>query len=89
MRAQAGQVDEAVDRAQQVVGRNVTLQAELVEQRLLHHRPLAHHRHVLPFHGRTESGLQTASNADFFNGIGAKLMSALPPRVRPLSAEAV
>ena len=42
--ADAGQVDEAIDRAQQVIRRDVPLQAELVEQRLLHHRPLAHHR---------------------------------------------
>ena len=46
MRAHAGQVDEPVDRAQQVIGRHVPLEAELVEQRFLHHRPLAHHRQV-------------------------------------------
>ena len=51
MRADARQVDEAVDRAKQVVGRDVPLQAELVEQRLLHHRPFAHHRLNLPLQG--------------------------------------
>ncbi len=48
MRSQSGQIDEAVDRAQQVIGRNMTLDAELVEQRFLHHRPLAHHQLNLP-----------------------------------------
>jgi hypothetical protein len=45
--ADAGQVDEAVDRAQRVVGRDMPPQAELVEQRLLQHRPLARHRAAL------------------------------------------
>ena len=49
MRAQAGQVDEAIKRAQQVVARDMAFEAELVEQRLLHHRPLAHHRRILQF----------------------------------------
>ncbi|MBN9469795.1 MAG: hypothetical protein J0J10_13565, partial [Bosea sp.] len=49
---------------------DVTLQAELVEQRLLRHLPFAHHRAAL--HPRTtESGLHTRGNDDFFNGIGA------------------
>ncbi|MBN9467311.1 MAG: hypothetical protein J0J10_00935, partial [Bosea sp.] len=49
--------------------RDVTLQAELVEQRLLRHLPFAHHRAAL--HPRTtESGLHTRGNDDFFNGIG-------------------
>ena len=34
----------AVDRPQQVIRRYVVLDAEAVEQRFLHHRPLAHHR---------------------------------------------
>ena len=46
MLARSGQIDEPVDRAQQVIGRHVPLEAELVEQRLLRHRPLAHHRLV-------------------------------------------
>ena len=55
-----------------MIGRNVTLDAELVEQRLLHHRPLAHHRLNLSCSRKTESGLQTASNSDFFNTIRQK-----------------
>ncbi|MCZ8042353.1 MAG: hypothetical protein O9330_07735, partial [Beijerinckiaceae bacterium] len=45
------------------------LQAELVEQRLLCHLSLAHHRAALRPR-TTESGLQTRGNDDFFNGIG-------------------
>ena len=43
MLANARQVDEPVDRAQQMIRRNMPLQVEAVEQRLLRHRPLAHH----------------------------------------------
>jgi hypothetical protein len=41
------QLDEAVDRAQQVIGGNVLLQAEAVEQRLLPDLPPAHHGRAL------------------------------------------
>jgi hypothetical protein len=37
------QIDEAIDRAQQVIGRHMALQAEAVEQRLLPDLPLAYH----------------------------------------------
>ena len=73
MQSQAGQVDKTIDRAQQVIGRNVTLEAELVEQRLLHHRPLAHHRLNLLLSRKTESVLQDRFNPDFFNTIGHDL----------------
>lgn len=43
MRADAGKIDEAVDRPQQVLRRNMPLQAELVEQRPLRHCSFAHH----------------------------------------------
>jgi hypothetical protein len=42
------QIDEAVDLAQEVIVRDMTLKAEAVEQRLLHHPPFAHHRPNLP-----------------------------------------
>ena len=41
--AQPGAVDEAVDAPQQVIGRDVVLEPELIEQALLHHETLAHH----------------------------------------------
>jgi hypothetical protein len=52
-------------RSRSLVGRDVTIDAELVEQRFLHHGPLAHHHFVLPTPGTTESELHTDSNADF------------------------
>lgn len=47
LRAQARQILDPVDRAQKVIGRDVPLQAELVEQRFLRHPPLAHHHAAL------------------------------------------
>ena len=47
VRPQARQVDNAVDRAEKMIGWNVPLQAELVEQRLLRNPPLAHHAAAL------------------------------------------
>jgi hypothetical protein len=44
MRPNFGQVDETVDPAQHMTVGDVPLQAEAIEQRLLHHPPLAHHR---------------------------------------------
>src|ERR1700722_15066207 len=44
MRSNLGQVDEPVDLAQQMTIGDVPLETEAVEQRLLHHATLAHHR---------------------------------------------
>ncbi|MGB3796517.1 MAG: hypothetical protein WA957_09480 [Alteraurantiacibacter sp.] len=44
MIAEAIQIDEPVDRPQQMIRRNMVLDAEAVKQRLLHHRSVAHHR---------------------------------------------
>jgi hypothetical protein len=41
-----GQVDEPVNRPQQVIGRHVPLQAEPAEQGRLRGRPLTYHQHV-------------------------------------------
>ncbi len=46
LRADIRQVDEPVDRTKQMIRRHMPFQAEVVEQRLLRHRPLAHHRPV-------------------------------------------
>jgi hypothetical protein len=40
---QPGAVDKAVDAPQQVIGRDMILEPECVEQALLHHETLAHH----------------------------------------------
>ena len=53
--ADAVQIDEPVNRAQQVIARHVILDAEAVKQRLLHHSPLAHHQHISRFAKITES----------------------------------
>src|SRR3546814_20743103 len=68
MLANGADVDEPVDRAQQVIRRDMVLEAEAVEQRLLHHRPLTHHQ-PSPAAGTTESDHQHDFNADFFNTI--------------------
>ena len=57
-------LDEAVDRAQQVVGRHMLLKAEAVEQSLLPDLPLAHHGRAL-LHRRTESALHRRLNGFF------------------------
>ncbi|GGH27632.1 hypothetical protein GCM10007036_36290 [Alsobacter metallidurans] len=42
----AGEIHEPVYAANEVISRDMSLQAELVEQRFLSHRPFAHHRVV-------------------------------------------
>lgn len=69
--SQARQIRNAVDGAEQMFGRDVPLQAELVEQRFLRYPPFAHHL-AASIPRMTESGLHTRSNADFFNEIRQK-----------------
>ena len=70
MLADIGEIDEPVYPAQQVIARHVILDAEAVEQRLLHHCPLAHHHIVSTCLRITESGLHAHRKREFFNGIG-------------------
>jgi hypothetical protein len=44
MRPQSREIDKTVDLAKQVIVGDMPLKAEAIEQRLLHHSPLAHHR---------------------------------------------
>ncbi len=67
--ADARQVHEPVDRAQQVICRHMPLQAEAVEQRLLRYRPLAHHRPVSAHLAKIESDQQHYCKTAFFNTI--------------------
>jgi hypothetical protein len=62
----------ALEKAKQVIRRHVPLEAELVKQRLLRHRPLTHHQPVSAFLADTESGRHNHFKTDFFNGIGRK-----------------
>lgn len=62
--------DHGVVEVDQSVVRHMSLEAELAEQRTLHHCALAHRQPLSP--SRTiESGLHVDSNANFFNTIGA------------------
>ena len=47
MRADLREINEAVDGANPVIGRDVAIQAELVKQGLLRHLPFAHHHAAL------------------------------------------
>lgn len=69
MIADIRQINEPINRPQQVITRHMISQTEPVKQRLLHHRPLAYHRCIPRFHGHTESHLYNAGKTDFFNTI--------------------
>jgi hypothetical protein len=69
--ADASEVDEPINRPQQMILRNVILKAEAVEQRFLHHRPLAHHLQS-PAARKTESDQYDDFNTEFFNTIRQK-----------------
>src|SRR6266581_4832882 len=55
MRPDLRKVDEPIDLAKQVIVRDMPLEAEAVEQRLLHQPPFAHHRKSPRFIEKTES----------------------------------
>ena len=70
--ADAAQVDEPVDLAQQVIHRDVSLHAARIEERLLRHRPLTHSSTRLPLPPRSESEESHRRKDEFFNSIGQK-----------------
>src|SRR5262245_54471653 len=51
MFADVGQVDEAVDRPEEMICRHMLLKAEAIEKLFLHHRPLTHHQPNLQLAG--------------------------------------
>jgi len=65
MRADLREIDEPVDGSRPMIGRHVTLQAELVEQRILRHLPLAHHRAALPSRERLNQDFTTSATPTF------------------------
>ena len=77
MLADVPQIDEPVDRAQQMIRRDMVLKAEAVEQRLLHHRPLTHHRPVSRFETSIESEHHDNFKREFFNTIDPLQTSGL------------
>ena len=64
MRSNLRKVDEPVDLAKQVIVRDMPLEAEAVEQRLLHHPPLTHDRPNL-LHPAEENQRRTPRSAEF------------------------
>ena len=48
MRADAGEIDKPVNRAQEMILRHERIEIELVKERALRHLPRSHHRQVLP-----------------------------------------
>ena len=82
MRSNLGKVDEPVDLAKQMIVRDMPLEAEPVEQRLLHHPPLAHHHENPKFIEKTKSEPESVTPSEFFNGIRQLLPSASGDTVR-------
>ncbi|HEX4077419.1 MAG TPA: hypothetical protein VHX61_00905 [Rhizomicrobium sp.] len=59
------QIDEAVDRPQHVIGRDMLFETETVEQCFLHHHPLAHHRPLSRFTDKVNQRAVTAASTSF------------------------
>jgi hypothetical protein len=53
------EIDEAIDGAQHVIGRNMVIQPKLIEQALLPNQPIAHHRRSLPIHSQANESAAT------------------------------
>jgi hypothetical protein len=68
MRSDAGQINEPINRPQQVVLGHMVLQRELVEQCRLRFLPRSHHRKSLPME-RIESATYASIKDKFFNKI--------------------
>jgi hypothetical protein len=69
MLAQPGAIDKAVDAPQEVIGRDVILEPELIEQALLHHQTLAHHGPILHQACPIRESRSAANHEEFFNEI--------------------
>lgn len=65
MRTDIREIDEAVYGTHSMINRDVTLQAELVEQRPLRHLPLAHHRAALQPRARLNQDFNTSATPTF------------------------
>ena len=65
MRAESRQVDDAVNRPEQMISWDVSLQAELVEQRFLRHPPFAHHPDAPPSRGQLNQDFTPAATPTF------------------------
>ena len=59
------QIEEAVDRPQHVIGRDMLFETETVEQRFLYHRPLAHRPSLSRFTAKVNQRVVTAASRSF------------------------
>src|ERR1700729_175661 len=80
MRPNFRQIDEAVDLAQEVIVRDMTLKAEAVEQRLLHPPPFAHHRVSPRFTVKSESAARHRGERLFQHRVRAGALLRRPIR---------
>jgi hypothetical protein len=77
MLADARQIHEPIDRAQQMIARDVPLQVEAVEQRFLRHRSLTHHR-LVSARSRKLNQDSTATSSSSFSTQSTHLQSFAP-----------
>ena len=75
MRADAGEIDKSVNRAQEMILRHERIEIELVKERALRHLPRSHHRQILPDPANWISD-HAALQLSFFNGIGSERTDA-------------
>ena len=69
---QLAKLDEPVDRPQQMIGRNVPFERELIEQSSLFDLPMSHHDLQSCLSQRLNQRISSRATADFFNRIGQK-----------------
>jgi hypothetical protein len=82
------EVEETVDGTQHVSVGNVIVQPKLIEQALLHHQLIAHHRFSLPIHQTTsESAAINRHNSRLFSTVSTQ--RGHPPLPFGLQVEAI
>src|ERR1700756_2138438 len=85
MTSDAVQINETVDRPQNIVGGNMVLNPKVVKQTLLHHQPLAYHRSNPRLNLKAVNQLRAAAATTSFSTISAQNVSASTVHFRPLS----
>src|ERR1700752_1626453 len=71
MTSDAVQINETVDRPQNIVGGNMVLNPKVVKQTLLHHQPLAYHRSNPRLNLKAVNQLRAAAATTSFSTISA------------------
>src|ERR1700739_2822556 len=71
MTADAVQINETVDRPQNIVGGNMVLNPKVVKQTLLHHQPLAYHRSNPRLNLKAVNQLRAAAATTSFSTISS------------------